>query len=145
MGLPCGISEHTIAVGNLTRGFQVYSPQATCVDPSADAKVIFTADMLGKNVQGVKDPFIFAHGGTLHMFLSVALSTADTSASSHSTLDIYNTGECVSASALATGTALRPSTYAPVVGASRTRSGGAACASATVAGGGTSRSRIFSL
>jgi hypothetical protein len=69
---------------------------------AADATVVFTADMLGPNVQGVKDPFIFAHGGALHMFLSVALSTADTSAASHATLDIYNTGECVSATALAT-------------------------------------------
>ena len=59
--------------------------------------------------QGVKDPFVFAHGGVLHMFLSVALSTRDTSAASHETLDIYNTGDCVSATALATRLQNEPS------------------------------------
>jgi hypothetical protein len=36
------------------------------------------------------------------MFLSVAVATARTTSASHSTLDIYNTGECVSATGLAT-------------------------------------------
>jgi predicted GH43/DUF377 family glycosyl hydrolase len=53
-------------------------------------------------LEGVKDPFVFEHGGTFYMFLSIALPTTKTSDKSHSTLDIYNTGECVSATGLAT-------------------------------------------
>src|SRR5579885_632593 len=40
------------------------------------------------------------------MFLSIALPTQRTNDKSHSTLDIYNTGECVSATGLATSTDL---------------------------------------
>jgi hypothetical protein len=68
-------------------------------DP-ANRKSIFKAQPLG--LEGVKDPFIFEHDGTFYMFLSIALPTAKTSDKSHSTLDIYNTGECVSATGLAT-------------------------------------------
>jgi hypothetical protein len=42
------------------------------------------------------------HEGTFSMFLSVAVATPKTSGQSHSTLDIYNTGECVSATGVAT-------------------------------------------
>ncbi|MDQ6631507.1 MAG: hypothetical protein M3Y82_07090 [Verrucomicrobiota bacterium] len=63
-------------------------------------KIIFTAKPLG--LEGIKDPWIFEERGTFYMILSIALPTKTTSDKSHSTLDIYNTGECVSATALAT-------------------------------------------
>lgn len=69
-----------------------------------DVKIIFTAKPLG--LEGVKDPWILARDGVYHMFLSVALPTAGTTDKSHATLDIYNTGECVSATGLATSTDL---------------------------------------
>lgn len=69
------------------------------LDP-ASAKPVFKAKLLG--LEGVKDPWIFEHEGTFHMIVSVALPTARTSDQSHSTLDIFNTGECVSATGLAT-------------------------------------------
>lgn len=68
------------------------------LDP-AQRKVIFTAAPLG--LEGVKDPWILEHEGVYHLFLSIALPTARTSAASHGTLDIFNTGECVSATGLA--------------------------------------------
>jgi hypothetical protein len=71
---------------------------------TASRKSIFKAHPLG--LEGVKDPFIFEHAGTFHMFLSIALPTHNTSDKSHSTLDIYNTGECVSATGLATSSDL---------------------------------------
>jgi hypothetical protein len=63
------------------------------------ANPVFKAKPLG--LEGIKDPWIFEHEGTFHMILSVALPTARTSEQSHSTLDIFNTGECVSATGLA--------------------------------------------
>ena len=68
-------------------------------DPSK-AERLFTATDYG--LEGVKDPWVFEKDGVFHMFLSVALPTQKTDAESHSTLDIFNTGECVSATALAT-------------------------------------------
>jgi hypothetical protein len=68
------------------------------LDP-AQAKPLFKARPLG--LEGIKDPWIFDHQGTFHMLLSVALPTANTNERSHSTLDIFNTGECVSANGLA--------------------------------------------
>lgn len=67
---------------------------------SANTKRLFTAAELG--LEGVKDPWILEENGRYFMFLSVAINTAATSDSSHDTLDIFNTGECVSATALAT-------------------------------------------
>ena len=64
------------------------------------AKPIFKAQPLG--LEGIKDPLIFENQGKYHMILSVAKPTAKTSEQSHSTLDIFNTGECVSATGLAT-------------------------------------------
>jgi len=52
-------------------------------------------------LEGIKDPWIFAHDRAFYMFLSVALPTLNTNQHSHSTLDIYNTGECLSATGLA--------------------------------------------
>jgi len=69
------------------------------LDP-ARREVIFTAAPLG--LEGVKDPWILEVDGVFHLFLSIALPTARTSAASHGTLDIFNTGECVSATGLAT-------------------------------------------
>lgn len=66
----------------------------------ANAQPLFKAKALG--LEGIKDPWILQHGETFFMFLSVALSTSQTSEQSHGTLDIYNTGECLSATGLAT-------------------------------------------
>lgn len=60
---------------------------------------VFKAKMLG--LEGVKDPWILERPGIFYMFLSVALPTAATNGGSHSSLDIFNTGECLSATALA--------------------------------------------
>ncbi|MDB6024064.1 MAG: hypothetical protein JWM68_287 [Verrucomicrobiales bacterium] len=68
-------------------------------DP-AKREVLFTAESL--QLEGVKDPWIFEQKGIFYMILSVAIQTPKTSGDSHSTLDIFNTGECVSATALAT-------------------------------------------
>ena len=73
------------------------------LDP-ANTKRLFTASELG--LEGVKDPWILEDNGTYHLFLSVAINTTATSDSSHDTLDIFNTGECKSATALATSTDL---------------------------------------
>lgn len=62
-------------------------------------KPLFRASDL--NLEGIKDPWIFEEHGRFYMFLSVALPTPKTDASSHSTLDIFNTGECLSATGLA--------------------------------------------
>jgi len=66
---------------------------------ASKAQNIFKAAPLG--LEGVKDPWIFEEKGIFYMFLSIALPTPTTKGSSHSTLDIYNTGECVSATGLA--------------------------------------------
>jgi hypothetical protein len=68
------------------------------LDP-AKREVIFNAAPLG--LEGVKDPWVIEVDGVYHLFLSIALPTARTNAASHGTLDIFNTGECVSATGLA--------------------------------------------
>jgi hypothetical protein len=73
------------------------------LDP-ARAKRLFTATDFG--LEGVKDPWLIEVGGIYHLFLSVAINTTNTSDHSHDSLDIFNTGECVSATALATSTDL---------------------------------------
>ncbi len=70
----------------------------------ANQQVIFKAAALG--LEGVKDPWVMEKDGTYYMFLSIALPTTDTSSSAHESLDIYNTGQCVSATGLATSTDL---------------------------------------
>lgn len=67
-------------------------------DP-ANIQRLFTATDLG--LEGVKDPFILPHQGRFYMFLSIALPTDATSDQSHETHDIYNTGQCLSATGLA--------------------------------------------
>lgn len=77
------------------------TPQA--LDPG-QAKPLFKASPLG--LEGIKDPWILQYQGLFQMFLSVAVPTPRTNAQSHATLDIFNTGECVSATGLATSTDL---------------------------------------
>jgi hypothetical protein len=72
-------------------------------DP-AKRQIIFTAAPLG--LEGIKDPWIFEYEGRFHMILSVAVPTPKTHDGSHSTLDIFNTGECVSATGIASSTDL---------------------------------------
>jgi len=67
-------------------------------------EVIFKGPPLG--LEGIKDPWIFEHQARFYMFLSVAIATRKTSEQSHATLDIYNTGECLSATGLATSSDL---------------------------------------
>jgi hypothetical protein len=67
-------------------------------DPSG-ARSLFTAGQLG--LEGVKDPWIFEATGVYYMLLSVAIPNPRTREESHATLDIFNTGECVSATGLA--------------------------------------------
>jgi hypothetical protein len=66
---------------------------------AAQAKPLFKAASL--ELEGIKDPWILAHDRAFYMFLSVALPTPTTNQQSHATLDIYNTGQCLSASGLA--------------------------------------------
>lgn len=68
------------------------------LDP-ARRKVLFTGPERG--LEGVKDPWILEAAGTYHLFLSVATPVPATTDGSHATLDIFNTGECKSATAVA--------------------------------------------
>ncbi len=79
----------------------------------ARARRLFSAPELG--LEGAKDPWIrkTAHG--FSMYLSVAVPTPKTSGQSHATLDIFNTGDCVSATALATSTDLENWSWQGVV------------------------------
>jgi predicted GH43/DUF377 family glycosyl hydrolase len=63
-------------------------------------KIVFTAQPLG--LEGIKDPWIFEQDGLFHLVMSVALPTPKTNDTSHSTLDIFNTGDCASATGWAT-------------------------------------------
>jgi hypothetical protein len=63
------------------------------------ARPIFKAAPLG--LEGIKDPWLLEWQGVFYMILSVAVPTPKTTDQSHSTLDIFNTGECVSATGLA--------------------------------------------
>ncbi len=65
---------------------------------------VFSAAPLG--LEGIKDPYICEVNGRYLMFLSVAVATPKTRKESHETLDIFNTGECVSATGLAVSTDL---------------------------------------
>lgn len=74
------------------------APTVAQLDPTR-RRVIFSAPALG--LEGVKDPWILEHDGVYHLFLSVATPTPKTGEGSHASLDIFNTGECKSATALA--------------------------------------------
>ncbi|MHB8521657.1 MAG: hypothetical protein ACYDH9_12985 [Limisphaerales bacterium] len=69
------------------------------LDPTG-AQRLFSAGPLG--LEGVKDPWIVETPGGFSMFLSIAVRTPKTHADSHGTLDIFNTGDCLSGTALAT-------------------------------------------
>jgi hypothetical protein len=73
-------------------------PDPRRLDPSGLRRV-FTAGPLG--LEGVKDPWIFEEPDIYYMVLSVAVRTSRTREESHATLDIFNTGDCVSATGLA--------------------------------------------
>lgn len=75
------------------------APKVEQLDP-AKREVIFTGPPRG--LEGVKDPWILEQNGVYHLFLSIATPTPKTGGDSHATLDIFNTGECKSATALAT-------------------------------------------
>lgn len=75
------------------------APSVDALDPSKAARVLSAAEL---GLEGVKDPWILELDGVYHMILSVAAATPKTSDESHATQDIYNTGECVSATGLAT-------------------------------------------
>lgn len=66
---------------------------------ASEARRLFTAAPLG--LEGIKDPWILEDAGVHYMLLSVATPTPLTREASHATLDIFNTGECVSATGLA--------------------------------------------
>jgi predicted GH43/DUF377 family glycosyl hydrolase len=68
------------------------------LNPS-EARPLFKAAAL--DLEGIKDPWILEFDGAFYLFVSIALPTPKTSQESHSTLDIYNTGECLSATGLA--------------------------------------------
>jgi hypothetical protein len=76
----------------------VKGPDVHTLDATS-ARHVFTAAPLG--LEGVKDPWLFVDDGIHYMVLSVATPTPRTAAESHSTLDIFNTGDCVSATGLA--------------------------------------------
>src|SRR5688572_1209047 len=76
----------------------VKAPRVAELNP-ANRKVIFSGPPLG--LEGVKDPWILEQDGIYYLFLSVATPTPKTSEGSHTTLDIFNTGECKSATGLA--------------------------------------------
>jgi hypothetical protein len=74
------------------------APTVAQLDP-AKREVIYTAAPLG--LEGVKDPWILEENGVYHLFVSIAVPTPRTSDGSHATLDIFNTGDCKSATGLA--------------------------------------------
>lgn len=75
------------------------APTVAALDP-AQREVIFTGPPLG--LEGVKDPWILEEDGRYHLILSIATPTPRTSDGSHASLDIFNTGECKSATGWAT-------------------------------------------
>ncbi len=77
----------------------IKAPTVAELDP-AKREVIFTGPPLG--LEGVKDPWIMEVDGVYYLYLSIATPTPATGGDSHETLDIFNTGECKSATGLAT-------------------------------------------
>ena len=81
----------------------IKAPNVRALDPGCSRR-LFSAAPLG--LEGIKDPWILEERGVFHMFLSVATRTSKTRENSHATLDIFNTGDCVSATGLAVSTDL---------------------------------------
>jgi len=94
------------------------------LEPSA-ARRLFSAGSLG--LEGIKDPWLFEENGVYYMMLSVGLANDRTREQSHATLDIFNTGDCVSASALARSRDLDSWDWLGVVFAPRTSGWDAYC------------------
>ena len=67
---------------------------------ASNAQRLLTAPDL--NFEGIKDPWIFEFNGQYCMIVSVAVATTETSDQSHTSCDIFNTGQCRSATGLAT-------------------------------------------
>ncbi|MBM3837497.1 MAG: hypothetical protein FJ398_05970 [Verrucomicrobia bacterium] len=102
----------------------IEAPEIRTLDPACSQR-LFSAQPLG--LEGVKDPWILEERGTFHMFLSVAIKTPKTRDGSHATLDIFNTGECVSATGLAISTDLENWDWQGVVFAPEGRGWDAYC------------------
>jgi hypothetical protein len=66
---------------------------------SRNIEIIFKAPPL--KLEGIKDPWIIKYEDVYHMFLSIAVPTAKTTDQAHDTQDIFNTGQCISATGLA--------------------------------------------
>ncbi len=79
----------------------------------ANRKPLFSTPI--PDFQGFKDPWIFTHNQTFYLFLSVAVPVESTNPDSHSSFDIFNTGDCISASALAISTDLETWNFQGVV------------------------------
>ena len=88
------------------------APSIDGFDP-ANVEHVFSAGDL--DLEGAKDPWIMERNARFHMILSVATRTRETTVDSHATADIYNTGECKSATGLATSTDLDHWTWEGVV------------------------------
>jgi hypothetical protein len=88
------------------------APTVAQLDPSK-REVVFTAGQL--KLEGVKDPWIIESKGPYYLFMCVATPTAATKEESHGTLDIFNTGQCVAATGLATSTDLEKWSWQGVV------------------------------
>ena len=77
----------------------IEAPTIEQLDPIRLRRVFSAADL---GLEGIKDPWVFEHEGLFHMIVSVALTTPQTNETSHAACDIYNTGQCLSATGLAT-------------------------------------------
>lgn len=75
------------------------APQLAQLDP-AKRTVVFAGPPLG--LEGVKDPWVIERDGVFHLFTCVAIPTPATGDGAHATRDIFTTGQCQSATGLAT-------------------------------------------
>lgn len=82
------------------------------LEPAA-RQTVFTAEGLG--LEGVKDPWIARVDRGYVMLLSAAKPVATTRPESHASADIYNTGDCLSVSCLATSADLVVWSYEGIV------------------------------
>ena len=91
----------------------------------ANATPLFKAKSLG--LEGIKDPWLWYQDRIYYLFLSVALPTPVTTAQSHASLDIFNTGQCLSATGLATSSDLASWQWQGVIFAPETNRWDAYC------------------
>lgn len=90
----------------------VKAPSVDGFDPASVERVFSAGDL---DLEGVKDPWIMEREGLFYVILSIATPTRETKPDSHATADIYNTGECKSATGLATSSDLDDWTWEGVV------------------------------